>query len=224
MGILVGYGWGSILNIEVNRPPVISDPLNPLAGRVISVDAGHGGDSRGALGASGIEEKVITLQITERLTDLLEAEGVTVVLPRTDDSYVYMSERREMTLDSGADLLVSIHANSIGYGSNPLEIRGTGSFYKHLAFKPLAEIMYDKMLELGLEDYGLTGSFNFSLNAPIEFPNVLVETGFVSNPEEEIMLMDPDFQQRIAEQIVEGLKEFYLNHATIKALEAMPDK
>jgi N-acetylmuramoyl-L-alanine amidase len=223
-GYSVGYGWGSILNIEVNRPPVISDPLNPLAGRVISVDAGHGGDSRGALGASGIEEKVITLQITERLTDLLEAEGVTVVLPRTDDSYVYMSERREMTLDSGADLLVSIHANSIGYGSNPLDIKGTGSFYKHIAFKPLAEIMYDKMLELGLEDYGLTGSFNFSLNAPIEFPNVLVETGFVSNPEEEIMLMDPDFQQRIAEQIVEGLKEFYLNHATIETLEAMPDK
>ncbi|MBO6793128.1 MAG: N-acetylmuramoyl-L-alanine amidase [Balneolaceae bacterium] len=223
-GYSVGYGWGSQMNIEINRPPVITNPLNPLAGRVISVDAGHGGDNRGSLGAGGFVEKDVTLQISMILKDMLEAEGAEVVLPRTDDSYVYMSERREMTLDAGADLLVSIHTNSIGYGSNPLDIRGTGSFYKHIAFKPLAEIMYDKMLELGLADYGLTGSFNFTLNAPIEFPNVLVETAFISNPEEEILLIDPEFQHRMAMQIVEGLKEFYLKHGTIESLSEMPDK
>ena len=80
------------------------------------------------------------------------------------------------------------------------------------------------MLDLGLKDYGLTGSFNFSLNGPIEFPNALVETAFISNPEEEILLLDPDFQVKIAEQIVKGLKEFYLKHASIEALEEMPEK
>jgi len=223
-GYSVGYGSGSQLRIEVNRPPVISDALNPLSGRVISVDAGHGGDNLGALGSAGTMEKTVNLQVANRLKELLEREGATVILPRSDDTYVYMNDRRVLTLEENADILVSIHANSLGYGSDPLRIRGTGSFYKHIAFKPLAEIIYDKMLELGLDDYGLVGSFNFSLNAPTEFPNVLVEMGFLSNPEEEMLIIDPEFQQQVAEQITEGLKEFYLRHAYIESLEEMPDK
>lgn len=223
-GYSVGYGWGSQLNVEVKRPPVVTNFKSPLDGRTISVDAGHGGDNKGSLGAAGNLEKVVTLQLSYKLKELLEERGANVVLPRTDDSYVYMSERKEITLEEGADLLVSIHTNSIGYGSDPLDIRGTGSFYKHMAFKPLAEIMYDKMMELGFEDYGLTGSFNFSLNAPIEFPNVLVETAFISNPEEEILLTNEEFQYKIAEQIVKGLEEFYLQHGYLKTVSDMPEK
>tara|TARA_R110000868_G_scaffold410693_4_gene699807 strand:+ start:39314 stop:41155 length:1842 start_codon:yes stop_codon:yes gene_type:complete len=222
-GYSVGYGWGSQLNISVKRPPVIQDVINPIKGRIIAVDAGHGGTNNGSLGAAGNLEKVITLQIATRLKNLLESNGAEVIMLRADDSYVYMSDRREQTLKAKADLLVSIHTNSIGYSSDALSIRGTGSFYKHIAFKPLAEIMYDKMLELGLKDYGLTGSFNFSLNAPIEFPNVLVETAFLSNPEEEILLTNPEFQDRITEQITEGLKEFYLKHSSIESVSDMPD-
>ncbi len=223
-GYSVGYGWGSQLNVEVRRPPVVTNFNSPLDGRTISVDAGHGGDNRGSLGAGGNVEKEVTLQLSYLVKELLEERGAKVVLPRTDDSYVYMSERKEITLEEDADLLVSIHTNSIGYGSDPLDIKGTGSFYKHIAFKPLAAIMYDKMLELGFKDYGLTGSFNFSLNAPIEFPNVLVETAFISNPEEEILLTDPDFQQKIAEQIVKGLEEFYLQHGYLETVSDMPEK
>ncbi len=223
-GYSVGYGWGSQLNVEVKRPPVVTNFNSPLDGRTISVDAGHGGDNKGSLGAAGNLEKVVTLQLSYKLKELLEERGANVVLPRTDDSYVYMSERKEITLEEGADLLVSIHTNSIGYGSDPLDIRGTGAFYKHMAFKPLAEIMYDKMMELGFKDYGLTGSFNFSLNAPIEFPNVLVETAFISNPEEEILLTNEEFQYKIAEQIVKGLEEFYLQHGYLETVSDMPEK
>ncbi|MEQ8523187.1 N-acetylmuramoyl-L-alanine amidase [Gracilimonas sp.] len=223
-GYTVGYGWGSQLNVEVKRPPVVTNFNSPLDGRTISVDAGHGGDNNGSLGAAGNLEKDVTLEISYKLQELLEERGAKVVLPRTDDSYVYMSERKERTLEANADILVSIHTNSIGYGSDPMDIRGTGSFYKHMAFKPLAEIMYDKMLELGFKDYGLTGSFNFSLNAPIEFPNVLVETAFISNPEEEILLTDQDFQYKMAEQIVEGLEEFYLQHGYLETVSDMPEK
>lgn len=223
-GYSFGYGWGAQLTIKVNRPPVITSVSRPLEGRTIAVDAGHGGDNKGALGASGFMEKEITLQIAQKLEYLLKAEGVKVIMPRTDDSYVYMSDRDSVILAGNADLLVSIHANSIGYSTDPLQIHGTGAFYKHMAYKPLAEIMYAKMLELGLNDYGLTGSFNFSLNAPIEYPNVLVETAFISNPEEELLLIDPKFQERIASQIVQGLKEFYYEHAFIETVSDMPVK
>ncbi len=212
-GYSVGYGWGAQLNVVVRRPPVVYNVENPLEGRTIAVDAGHGGVNKGSLGAAGFQEKGVTLEITKKVKELLEEKGVQVVLTRVDDSTVYMSERKKITLDNRADLLVSIHNNSIGYASDPVSVHGTGAFYKHIAFKPLAAIIYKKMMELGFRDYGLTGSFNFSLNAPTEFPNVLIETAFISNPKEEMLLTNPEFQYKIASQIVKGLEEFYLNYA-----------
>ena len=64
------------------------------------------------------------------------------------------------------------------------------------------------MLELGLKEYGNTGSFNFMLNSPIEYPNALIETLFLSNPEEEMKMLDPAFQQQMADKIVSGIKDF----------------
>ncbi len=215
-GYSVGYGWGSTLNVEVKHTPVIKDSLQPLKDRVIAVDAGHGGDNNGSLGAAGNQEKEVTLEISEILKTKLEEAGAKVIMTRSDDSYVFMTERKDIILENQADLLVSIHANSIGYGTDPLRAGGTGAFYKHIAFKPLAEIMYKRMTNLGLKDYGLTGNFNFTLNAPTEFPNVLIETAFLSNPEEEILLTNPEFQEKMAIQIVEGLEEFYLESTVLE--------
>ena len=64
------------------------------------------------------------------------------------------------------------------------------------------------MLELGLKDMGNNSSFNFMLNSPIEYPNALVETLFLSNPEDEMKILDEGFQQQIAEKIVQGIKDF----------------
>jgi N-acetylmuramoyl-L-alanine amidase len=67
------------------------------------------------------------------------------------------------------------------------------------------------MLELGLEEYGNNGSFNFMLNSPIEYPNALIETLFLSNPDEEMKMLDDEFQQQMAEKIVLGVKDFLEN-------------
>lgn len=223
-GYELGYGWGSTLDISIRKPPVVKDVTMPLSGRIIAVDAGHGGSNNGALGASGIMEKEINLQISEILKEKLEEKGAIVVMTRTDDQSVFMSERWDRILNSKADLLVSIHANSIGYGNDPLRIKGTGALYKHLAFKPLAEIMYDRLISLGFDDYGLIGNFNFTLSQPIEFPNVLVETAFLSNPEEEILLTDNEFQSKMAREIVSGLEQFYLEHGYLETISDQPDK
>jgi N-acetylmuramoyl-L-alanine amidase len=223
-GYDVEYGWRGQMRIIVKHPPVIEDALKPLKNRIIAVDAGHGGRNNGALGSTGVMEKDVALAISKKLEELLVEAGAKVVMTRTDDSYLYMSERAEIIRTNKAELMVSIHANSIGYATDPREMKGTGSFYKHMAYKPLAEIMYNKMRELGLDDYGLTGSFNFSLNAPTDFPNVLVETAFLSNPEEEIFLLDPYYQRRIAQQIVEGLEEYYTQYAWWPNEELEADK
>ena len=64
------------------------------------------------------------------------------------------------------------------------------------------------MLELGLKEHGNNSSFNFMLNSPIEYLNALVETLFISNPEDEMKMLDEKFQQQIADKIVQGVKDF----------------
>jgi len=64
------------------------------------------------------------------------------------------------------------------------------------------------MLELGLKEFGNTGSFNFMLNSPTEYPNALLELLFLSNPEDEMKILDEDFQQQLVQKIITGLQDF----------------
>jgi N-acetylmuramoyl-L-alanine amidase len=212
-GYDVGYDQGSNLRIRVRRPPKITNPDSVLTGFTIAVDAGHGGDATGALGATGVEEKNITLAIASELRTLLQAQGVKVVMTRTDDTNVGMPDRTDTIINGGAQILVSIHCNSGGGGSDAEAVRGVSTYYRHLGYQPLANIMYGKMLELGLNQFGMVGSFNFSLNAPTQLPNVLVETAFLSNPEDEMKLMDDGFRKAIAGKIVAGLEQFVKAYA-----------
>jgi N-acetylmuramoyl-L-alanine amidase len=207
-GYNIGYDYGSTLRIKIRRPPTIGlkDPV--LAGITIAVDAGHGGDNNGALGATGALEKDITLSIARHLQDTLVHHGARVVMTRSGDLEVGSAERIDKALSSGARILVSIHCNSVGESTDPLLIQGTSTYYRYIGFRPLASIMYDKMLQLGLNQFGMTGGFNFALNAPTQFPNVLVETAFLSNPDDEMLLINDGFRCRIAQQITKGLEEF----------------
>jgi N-acetylmuramoyl-L-alanine amidase len=67
------------------------------------------------------------------------------------------------------------------------------------------------MIQLGMPEYGNNGSFNFMLNSPVEYPNALIEALFLSNPEEEMLILDESFQQRLAEKIVKGIEVFLEN-------------
>ncbi len=212
-GYDIGYDQGSNLRIRVKRPPRISNQDSVLAGLTIAVDAGHGGESLGALGATGVMEKDVNLIIASHLRSLLESEGAKVIMTRTDDSNVEMSDRADTAVKSGAHILVSIHCNSIGDNSDPEATRGTSVYYRYLGYQPLAIMMYGKMLELGLSQFGVVGSFNFSLNAPTQLPNVLVETAFLSNPEDEMKLLDDNFRKAIAGKVTEGLEQFVRSFA-----------
>ena len=207
-GYDASYENGSTLRITVRRPPVILSIDSVLSKMIIAVDAGHGGDNDGALGSTGVKEKEITLIIAQHLDSLLRTKGANVIMTRSADESVSMSDRTERVLASGAQLLVSIHANSVGNSSDPELSRGTSAYYRHLGFQPLAADVYGKMLELGLEPFGVVGSFNFTLNAPTQVPSVLVETAFISNPEDEILLLNDGFRQKIAAQIAKGLEDF----------------
>ncbi|TVQ14630.1 MAG: N-acetylmuramoyl-L-alanine amidase [Balneolaceae bacterium] len=207
-GYSIRYTAASNLEIRVNRAPEIADRRNPLRGLRILVDAGHGGSNEGAMGAMGVQEKVPALDISLRLQEALIRKGAEVIMTRTDDSFVSMVQRQRVALETDPHILLSVHLNSVGYGSNPERVKGTSTYYRHVGNKPLADLLYKKMMETGLGQFGVIGGFNFTLNQFTEFPNVLLETGFISNPEDEMKLLDPAFQQRLVGKIVEGLEEY----------------
>lgn len=214
------YGVGSSLLIKVRRPPRLTSLEHVLKNLVIAVDVGHGGSNTGGRGATGTNEKDIVLDIAERVRKQLEAEEARVIMTREGDRDVSMADRAEKIIASGAHVLVSIHANSISYATNPLAIHGTSNYYHHDGFRPFARTMHRHMLELPLQDFGLFGNFNFSLNALTELPNVLVETAFISHPEDEIKLLDPDFREQIAGQIIGALCEYFRKHGDPSQIEA----
>lgn len=195
------YYSGSALTVKVKRPPAKAG----LAKLTIAVDAGHGGSNPGALGPTGVYEKEMALAVAIQLQKALLAEGANVLMTRVNDSYVDNNYRILSYRDKDPDLLVSIHLNS---SSDPIRIKGTSTYYKHIGFRPLSQYIYKHLLDLGLNEFGNIGSFNFALNSPTEYPNVLVETLFLSNPEDEMLILDPGFRKQLADKIVLGLKDF----------------
>jgi N-acetylmuramoyl-L-alanine amidase len=101
--------------------------------------------------------------------------------------------------------MMSVHNNA---GGSPINEMGTSTYYKSIANRDLAQCVLNRMLDLGLRNFGLTGNFNFSLNAPTEYPNLLLEALFMSSLPEEELLADPNYRQRIAEQAVKGIEDY----------------
>jgi N-acetylmuramoyl-L-alanine amidase len=202
-GYEIGYNPSGLV-IKVRRQP---EKLKVRA-LMFALDAGHGGENLGALGSTGTLEKDINLAVVKELKALLEDRGARVILTRDSDADVTIPDRVRKVVTSGADMLISIHSNSIGLTTNPENTRGTATFYKHICYRPLALAIVRSLLKTGLPLFGNVGSFNFSLNAPTELPNVLVEMAFVSNPLDEMNLTDPEFRHKIAERIIDGVDEF----------------
>ncbi len=192
---------GNTLVIKIKRQPE-NLSLNNLT---IAVDAGHGGTNSGAGGPTGSSEKMLTLEVSLKLQKTLEEAGARVIMTRTTEKFVDNRERILFYRDSVPDLLISIHLNS---AADPIRVTGTSTFYRYIGFRNLSNAIYKRMLELELKDQGNNGSFNFMLNSPVEYPNALVETLFISNPEDEMKILDEGFQQQIADKILLGIKDF----------------
>ena len=192
---------GNTLIIKIRRQPADLD-LHKL---IIAVDAGHGGTNTGAGGPTGSSEKALTLAVSLKLQKLLEQEGVKVIMTRYTEKFVDNKERILFYRDSLPDLLISIHLNS---AADPIRVSGTSTFYRYPGFRNLSRDIFKQLLELGLNDKGNNGSFNFMLNSPTEYPNALVETLFLSNPEDEMKILDEGFQQQLAQKIVQGISDF----------------
>jgi N-acetylmuramoyl-L-alanine amidase len=193
---------GRKLVMRVRRQPAVLD-IRRLR---VAIDAGHGGDNAGASGVnSNILEKEYTLLIAEQLRKTLVAAGVQhVYMTRTRDTSLSMPERIAMLKTYDPQLLVSIHLNSASSDT----VQGTSTYYRYIGFRPLSVAILDRMLTLGLKEFGNVGSFNFALSGPTDYPNALVEVAFLSNPEDEKKILKPVFRKAVAQKIYLGIMDW----------------
>lgn len=200
-GYSIGY-IGRALVVKVRRQPVKTDLRNLR----IAIDAGHGGTNTGASGIKArASEKVYTLRFAKALQKYLKLKGVkNIIMTRTDDTTFDNKDRILWLQEQKPDLLISLHLNS----SANTNVSGTSTYYKHIGFKPLTTTILKRMLELKLKEFGNIGSFNFALNSPTDFPNVLVEIAFLSNEGDEKKIISPKFHTDVAAKIHLGLVDW----------------
>lgn len=189
------------LVIRIKQQP----PILELEKLKVAIDAGHGGDNTGTGGATcHCIEKRYTLLFAKELEKALQEEKATVFMTREKDTMLSIAERVAMLREQQPDLLISIHFNS----SDEDTVQGTSTYYRYIGFRPLTQFILKRMQELGLKEYGNVGNFNFGLNGPTDYPNCLVEVGFMSNKQDEKRILDPEFQKLVAAKITEGIKDW----------------
>jgi N-acetylmuramoyl-L-alanine amidase len=204
-GYLPMWDRGSF-TLRVRRPPNV-DATSPLKGLTIVVNAGH--PPAGSTGPTGLYEPVPTLAISERLKTILEARGARVVMTRTTAAPLALAIRPVLARRAGAHAFVSIHLNALPDGINPFAANGTGSYYFHPSSEPLArEVQRGMVRRMGLRDLGIFYDNLSDLRHPW-MPSVLTEGAFIMIPEQEAAVKTPEFQERYALGVADGLEAYF---------------
>lgn len=193
-----------------------------LIGKFIVVDPGHGtytsasgsGMDSGAVGTGGLHEQIATLEMGKKTKTYLEERGATVVLTRTGGTYLTLAERAWMANALKSDVFVSIHCNS----STNKSANGSGTYfyapvgnsnYDRAERQRLAQCMQNAIIaSAGRSNYGVRED-NFAVIRETMMPSVLIETAFISNLEEELLLASDDFRSKMAYGIANGLENYF---------------
>ena len=208
IGLIVSIFLFSISFVKAN--PVESDLR--LIGKVIYLDPGHGGTDPGAV-YKDIYEKDITLSICKKLKDILEREGAIVYMTRYDDydlsTTTYnrkrndLNNRSKIINESMADLYISIHLNSV----SSTTWRGAQVFYDDVneRNKTIAEILQSNLNK----ERDIKEIDDILMNRKIKIPGVLIEAGFLSNPNDRYLLKNSDYQYKLCSKIKDGIIKYF---------------
>ena len=190
-----------------------------LKGKIIALDAGHGGSDSGAIGPTGVTEKGVTLRVAKALQKLLQAEGATVLMTRTTDTEVSpkkanasdveeLQARCDVGNNGDADIFISMHMDSF---TNSTPSGTTGYYYSKASQRSqrLAQYVSEGVSTALGTGYRGNKSCNFYVVKHTDMPATLVEMAFISNDQEERLMNSEDGINRAAEGILNGLRRFF---------------
>lgn len=180
-----------------------------LSGIKILLDPGHGGKESGASGPTGYLEKDVNLVVSKLVRDELIKRGATVVMTRDDDTEVSLPERQARIDQEEPAIAISIHYNSLPDEGDAENTKGMGAFWYHPQAHSLAVFMHNYIVRnLGRPSYGVFWD-NLALTRPASAPSVLLELGFMSNPNEFEWVTNPQEQKKLARVIADGIVEWF---------------
>ena len=206
---LFGYGIektkkGYLINIK--KAPKINSK-KPLKNITIVIDPGHGGDEFGAR-AFNLDEKTINLRISKRLKKEFKKRGAKTYLTRKKDKKIDLYKRIDFTKEKNADILLSIHQNSL---ANPKDIdkkHGVGTYYYNNQSKFLAQKIQENLLNQTKFKDDKVNYASFALTRPTDQISVLIECGYLIRKEEADKLKDKKFQKIISKAITKGCEDY----------------
>ena len=204
-----------LVALSKNLQKMVSSGNVAVKNKVIVLDSGHGGDDPGKIGVNQAKEKEINLKIAKKIKKRLEKNGWEVVMTREKDVMLGdpaagnkkihdMKARVERINKTMPQAAVSIHQNSY----QDAQIHGAQVFYYSHSEegKRMAEVMQKALLKADEENTRQAkANDTYYLLKRTEVPTIIVECGFLSNPEEAAKLVSPKYQEKLAEAIAEGI-------------------
>ncbi|MBS3026495.1 MAG: N-acetylmuramoyl-L-alanine amidase [Dolichospermum sp. DET50] len=188
------------------RQPQIKPRRSVQKGKlVVIIDPGHGGKDSGALGIGGVQEKDIILPIGKRIAEILERNGIQVIMTRDSDFFVSLPGRVTIAQRANADAFVSIHANSAG--ENRPEVNGLETYHYNTGLT-LARIVHSKILQsLNIRDRSVRKA-RFYVLRKNSMPAILVETGYLTGRNDVAKLRTTAYQNQMADAIAQGILQY----------------
>ena len=185
----------------------------------VVLDAGHGGIDGGVCGVNtGVKESELNLQVVKKLKNYLTSAGMSVVLTRNSEAGLYgiassnfkkkdMQKRRDVIKNASPDIVISIHMNKFSISTR----RGAQVFYKAgdefgLILAKSVQESFNQMNESTREFSALSGDY-YILNCS-NYPSIIAECGFLSNPEDEALLITEAYQDNVAYAIFKGVVSY----------------
>lgn len=201
-GVVIGIDPGHQMHQNSER-----ETISPYSSETkIKVSSGTSGVT------SGVDEYVVNLQVGLKLQALLTEQGATVYMTRmTNDVDISNQERAKMMNDRGAQLVLRLHCDGVDSRS----VHGISMYVNETG--PIADSSYSAAQSLltamveytGARDAGIHTSDSYTGNNWSEVPCILVEMGFMSNPDEDLKLVSDSYQNKLAEGMLEGIARWF---------------
>lgn len=191
-----------------------ASPYANLSGKVIVVDAGHGGADPGTHGtSSGVLECDINLEIANKLAEELKNNGANVIMTRTDSNTLELGttkkltfkERKSIIQNANPDMVISVHQN---YYEDDSSICGGQVLIRREEDVVLAEQLQDSINKMSSSSKNYIQG-KYEILKYVDKPGFIIECGFLSNKEEEWLLQTQDYQEKIVQLLLENLNTYW---------------
>lgn len=183
--------------------------------KVIVIDAGHGGKDPGTIGFHGNYEKDINLAIAKKLKNDLKSKGYKVISIRDSDEFIENSARAELANKKRGRVFISIHGNALDNNSSVDGVQVL--YYPHrestigdLNNNEFAQIVQTSLISgTGAKDKGIIERKDLIVLNQTKMPAIIVECGFLSNGNEEKLLLTDEYQNKIVNSIADGIDKYF---------------